>query len=696
MKTHDTVATAVALGIAILASPGAAQTALNVVATSPVAHAIQVPVKPVIEIYFDQALDHASVERALTINPSVPGVRFVGWGPGRFPPNPPQFNPTPPGGKLVTQPGPAAAIRGESLLLTYRSPLAYNTAYTITIGTDAHGANGAALVSPYALAFTTARDIDDIAPPPPDQARRALVLSGGASKGDFQVGAIKYLYNEQHFYPDIIIGVSVGALNAGLLAQARRGDPTDNNRAVSQLESIWRSLRGNSDIYVPTAQFAAVQGLSQGSGNLGIVSAAMPYSIAADLLLPPIIGSYLVLGGVESGVRDRVRAVNQMIRDLVNSDGLYTEAPLNLLVKQNLNIPRLQTSSIDLRVGAVNLVTGRYEEFDKYNPDIVDCIMASTAMPDIFLPVTINGAPYVDGGVRTIAPLRSALDRAVSLGANDIIVVLASPANGIQEPARAQYARMHGVQNILLRAVEHATYDEVLADDMGWSMDVNRLVNRYEGNGVRIRVIEPVVELHNSMNFDPEGLRRGMEHGEAMARHVMAGAACTPLPQPIEKTRSSSYLVVRPLDTHGQLILDAAHQSLLPTSGLVTRTVTAPTSQTTVPATSSYSIPTVRIPVVEITVDDDVRRPAGLWRYPDYSDIALPFDDSRIYSFPIHYPRGSDAYTIHVRVSYPAGVGSARGTQWFADYNLFSAGKGMRDGVNSVNVPVPGFEYIKQ
>ena len=56
----------------------------------------------------------------------------------------------------------------------------------------------------------------------------ALVLSGGGARGDFQVGAIRYLYDHA-LWPNIICGASVGAINAVKLAEG--GDYRDEGVA---------------------------------------------------------------------------------------------------------------------------------------------------------------------------------------------------------------------------------------------------------------------------------------------------------------------------------------------------------------------------------------------------------------------------------------------------------------------------------
>ena len=65
--------------------------------------------------------------------------------------------------------------------------------------------------------------------------KRALVLSGGGLKGAFQAGAIYHFVVHRHCDFREIAGVSVGSLNAVILAQAQR----DENPETSL--KIWRS-----------------------------------------------------------------------------------------------------------------------------------------------------------------------------------------------------------------------------------------------------------------------------------------------------------------------------------------------------------------------------------------------------------------------------------------------------------------------
>ena len=59
-----------------------------------------------------------------------------------------------------------------------------------------------------------------------------LVLQGGGALGAFEYGALLRLYEDPAFRPDIIAGVSIGAINAACLVGAK-DDP------LKTLQYIW-------------------------------------------------------------------------------------------------------------------------------------------------------------------------------------------------------------------------------------------------------------------------------------------------------------------------------------------------------------------------------------------------------------------------------------------------------------------------
>jgi hypothetical protein len=90
----------------------------------------------------------------------------------------------------------------------------------------------------------------------------ALVLSGGGSQGDFEVGVVRYLF-ERAFSPGVISSASVGSVNAVKLVENENSiDPTG-------LERIWlNQLNTNTDMYTTNGAFNT-QALSSDVQSLG-------------------------------------------------------------------------------------------------------------------------------------------------------------------------------------------------------------------------------------------------------------------------------------------------------------------------------------------------------------------------------------------------------------------------------------------
>src|ERR1041384_7926549 len=76
---------------------------------------------------------------------------------------------------------------------------------------------------------------------------RAVVMSGGGSKGAFQVGALDYLIHDLSLDFQVIAGVSTGSLNSVVLAQASSFD--ELKEAHQKLKELWFGIKGNQDIY---------------------------------------------------------------------------------------------------------------------------------------------------------------------------------------------------------------------------------------------------------------------------------------------------------------------------------------------------------------------------------------------------------------------------------------------------------------
>lgn len=184
----------------------------------------------------------------------------------------------------------------------------------------------------------------------------AFVFSGGGPLGALQVGALKAL-SERGIRPDMCVGTSVGALNATWTAF----DPTPEG--VVRLENTWLRMK-DSDLFPGGGRFKA-----------------------------------------------------SWARMLVRGNRIFENIGIRRQIETSLGRPRFEDAQIPLAVTATDLETGAETIFS--TGDIVDPLLASTAMPSIFPPVPIKGRNYIDGGVANNVPIAPAVD----MGATTVYVM---------------------------------------------------------------------------------------------------------------------------------------------------------------------------------------------------------------------------------------------------------------------------------
>ncbi len=180
----------------------------------------------------------------------------------------------------------------------------------------------------------------------------AFVLSGGGSRGALQVGALKALL-KAGIKPDIVIGSSVGAINATGLAV----DPSITGG--QRLITFWRNVE-TTRIYDPN-----------------LITIAM--------------------------------------RMLMRRDSLVSNDQFHCFVRRHVLAQARTFEDIQgaqLYITAVDLQTGRLVIFgDERQMNLVDAIMASTSIQLFFAPWEIQGRRYIDGGYLSNLPILTALER---------------------------------------------------------------------------------------------------------------------------------------------------------------------------------------------------------------------------------------------------------------------------------------------
>lgn len=300
----------------------------------------------------------------------------------------------------------------------------------------------------------------------------AVVLSGGGAKGAFQVGVLDELITVRGVRFDIFAGTSTGAI------QALGGAQDD----IPGLLAQWLDIERNSDVF-----------RKRPFGAVGAVFGA---------------------------------------------DSLYDARPIRERIRNFADENRLRGTGKKLLLGVVNLQTGNFRTIDETVPDIAEWVYASAAMPVFFQPMTDSGdGQWVDGGVRDVTPLGAAME----LNPRAVLVVRASP------PPTATAPRSYDdLLEIGLRAVD-ILQSEVSRNDTGNAMLINDLIAAREAQvhalaseGVTgaaaarillpidtqlaryrfapIRIIEPMVEFSETLEFVPAKIRAAIEAGRQAVR----------------------------------------------------------------------------------------------------------------------------------------------------------------------------------
>ena len=198
----------------------------------------------------------------------------------------------------------------------------------------------------------------------------AFVLSGGGARGALQVGAVRALL-EAGIQPDVLIGTSIGAWNASVLARF----PFEE--ALERMTEAWRQSQ--------PAQIL----LGRESG-----SSMPPHQALTGVLM-----------------LSAIRRVTQ------GYPSLYSDTGQKRLIADLLDGVTFEELRLPLRVIASDLVYARHKIFDA--GPVAPAVLASSAIPGIFPPVQIGASVYVDGGALD----NTNLELALKLGARRIFLL---------------------------------------------------------------------------------------------------------------------------------------------------------------------------------------------------------------------------------------------------------------------------------
>ncbi|MGA2257177.1 MAG: patatin-like phospholipase family protein, partial [Thermoguttaceae bacterium] len=298
------------------------------------------------------------------------------------------------------------------------------------------------------------------------------------------------------FPPSVIAGVSIGAINAALMAGGRCGP-------VKTLEQAWQRFAMDLPPALPKS-------LQEAAANYGNPHFYLPRLDIADIFF----WTYL-----------------------------YNVAPLRRTLEELVDFRKLNSPAAPkLVMTAVNVATGEIKAFsnrDQNQPITVEHILASGALPPSFPMADLGGKKYWDGGVFSNTPLKEAIEGYCTDGQKLLIVVDLFrnagriPAN-LQEvgsrfmeiifsnklSADVKAARTYNQFVATMRKIEELCPDinEKLRDDPGWQQ-----LRQYDD--IHPIVIGPTDDAGHVMqggnNFSRDVLEKRIELGfKDTTRHL--------------------------------------------------------------------------------------------------------------------------------------------------------------------------------
>jgi NTE family protein len=222
----------------------------------------------------------------------------------------------------------------------------------------------------------------------PARAQRVMVLQGGGALGSYQAGAYQALCHHD-FEPEWIAGISVGAVNAAIIAGNGR------EARVERLKEYWDMVSQ------PVSWNPVVPG-ERARSFFNETSAA-------------IIATF----GVPGFFTPRFPPAPLWPAGSASALSYYDTTPLKKTLERLVDFDRINDLKTRLSVGAVSVTSGNFRYFDNFEFKKLgkkigpEHIMASGALPPGFPAVVIEGEHYWDGGIASNTPLDYVLDAEV-------------------------------------------------------------------------------------------------------------------------------------------------------------------------------------------------------------------------------------------------------------------------------------------
>ncbi len=209
--------------------------------------------------------------------------------------------------------------------------------------------------------------------------RIALVLQGGGALGAYQAGVYQALH-EAGLEPDWISGVSIGGINAALIA----GNAKD--RRLDALREFWNRITDR------TLWLHAPDGDIYRQARNAFSTFTTAFFGQPGFFAPHKINPWFLPAGAREAT------------------SYYDTGPLRETLTELVDFSRINATRARFSVGAVNVRSGNFVFFDNAQDKIgPEHVMASAALPPALPMVEIGGEYFWDGGIVSNTPLQHLL-----------------------------------------------------------------------------------------------------------------------------------------------------------------------------------------------------------------------------------------------------------------------------------------------
>lgn len=334
-----------------------------------------------------------------------------------------------------------------------------------------------------------------------------LVLQGGGALGSYQAGVYQALH-EAGIEPDWVIGTSIGAINASLIA----GNAPE--RRLARLREFWKRME-QKPVWGPGSIFP---GFNEKLAYWSTVT----HGVAGFFRPNPLahVSESYPLGADHAG--------------------FYSTAPLEQTLRELVDFDLANRCAPRLTVGAAHVGTSQMRYFDSRDGELtVKHVMASGALPPAFPAVRIDGELYWDGGILSNTPTEAVFDDNPRKDSLIFSVHLWNPSGSepttmaevlnrhkdVQYSSRiaSQIVRQqqahrlrHVINQLAARLPESERGDPAVRELMSYGCATRMHV---------VRLLAPQLEREThtkDIDFSPSGITRRWNAGYAHTRSVLA------------------------------------------------------------------------------------------------------------------------------------------------------------------------------